>query len=204
MENSKNIIVISGPSGSGKSTLIRELFEKFDNLTFSVSYTTRKIRNGEQEGINYNYVSEETFKNMIDNDKFVEWASVYGKYYGTAWEEIKKKSEKDNILILDIDIQGAKKIKEKFNEALMVLISPPSFSELKKRLVNREKRNDEDIRNRLAISLSELKEYQIYDNIIINDDLEKAKLTLNSIVRAYKSRTKFIYKKLAKITDNWN
>jgi guanylate kinase len=150
----KNIIVISGPSGSGKSTLINKLFDTFDNLTFSVSYTTRKIRKGETEGVNYHYVSEKSFKRMIEKDDFVEWAKVYSNYYGTAWKEIKEKSGKNNILILDIDIQGAKKIKERFSEALMVLISPPSFSELKKKThKQRAKRRRRDKNKTCNISI---------------------------------------------------
>jgi len=199
-----NIIVISGPSGSGKSTLIKQLFKQHDDLKFSVSHTTRKIRKGEQEDINYHYLSKTKFEKMIVNKDFVEWAKVYLNYYGTSWNEIISKSENENILVLDIDIQGARKIKEQFNDAVLVLISPPSLSELKRRLINREKREDKDIKTRLKISLSELKEYEIYDHIIINDKLEDSFEILNSIIITYKSRKKFMSKKLIDITNNWS
>ncbi len=202
--NNNNIIVISGPSGSGKSTLIKQLFKEHNDLKFSVSHTTRKIRKGETEDINYHYISKKNFEKMIVNKEFVEWAKVYLNYYGTSWDEIISKSENEDILVLDIDIQGAKKIKEQFNDAVLVLISPPSLSELKKRLINREKREDKDIKTRLKISLSELKEYEIYDHIIINDKLEDSFEILNSIIITYKSRKKFMSRKLIDITNNWS
>ncbi len=201
--NKKNIIVISGPSGSGKSSLIEKLFNKY-KLNFSISHTTRAIRGKEENGIDYHFVSKNTFETMIEQNEFAEWAKVYLNYYGTSWEEIKNKSDKGDILILDIDIQGAKKIKEKFNEAVLILISPPSLSELEKRLINREKRNDNDIKTRLKIALSELEEFQIYDYIIINDDLDKSFEKLDTIFSAFKNRTQFISNELLEITKNWN
>ncbi len=201
--NKKNIIVISGPSGSGKSSLIKKLFKK-NKLNFSISHTTRAIRGQEENGIDYYFVSNNNFKTMIEQNEFAEWAKVYLNYYGTSWEEIKDKSDKDDILILDIDIQGAKKIKEKFNEAVLILISPPSLSVLEKRLINREKRNDNDIKTRLKNALSELEEFHIYDYIIINDDLEESFEKLDTIFSAFKNRTQFISNELLEITKNWN
>jgi len=200
--NKKNIIVISGPSGSGKSSLIEKLFKKYE-LNFSISHTTRAIRGQENNGIDYHFVSKETFESMIEQNEFAEWAKVYLNYYGTSWEEIKNKSDKDDILILDIDIQGAKKIKKKYNEAVLILISPPSLSVLEQRLIKREKRNDNDIKTRLKIALSELEEFHIYDYIIINDDLEKAFEKLDIIFSAFKNRQQFISNELLGITKNW-
>ncbi len=203
MLDRKNIIVISGPSGSGKSTLIQKLFEKHPTLNFSISHTTRSIRKGEKEGVDYHYVTHEQFELMKKSYSFVEWAKVYLNYYGTSWEEIEKKSSDGQILILDLDIQGARKIKEKFDEAVLILISPPSYSELKKRLVGREQNENEDIRTRLEIALSELEEFRLYDYIIINDELKIAFEKLDSIFTAFQHRTQFKYQKIMSITENW-
>lgn len=178
-----NLIVISGPSGSGKSTLIRRLLQKHGELVFSTSHTTRPRRKREIDGKDYHFVSKEQFQQMIGNDEFVEWALVYDNYYGTSYGEIESKTKEspNTFLVLDIDVQGAQNIKKKYQDALFIFIIPPTLEELEKRLVKREKKEDENVRKRLEIARLELKEYNIYDYIIINRDLGNAFYILDCI-----------------------
>ncbi len=203
MNNKNNIIIISGPSGSGKSTLIEKLLNKNKDLKFSISHTTRNIRGHEQNGIDYHYVNKEDFQSMIENNEFVEWADVYNNYYGTSWEEVTSKSENMDILILDIDINGAKQIKERFKDAMLILISPPSLKALRTRLIKRKNNDEEDIKTRLDIAILELEEYDIYDYIIINDNLEKSFIRLKNILEGYRNKKQFVEKDLLKIIENW-
>ncbi|UCH97073.1 MAG: guanylate kinase [Candidatus Aminicenantes bacterium] len=182
-----NIIVISGPSGSGKSTLISQLMDRHPEIIFSTSHTTRPIRGKEVNGRDYHFISREKFLKMVEKDEFVEWAEVYGNYYGTSFREIETKSKigGDTILALDIDIQGARKIKEKYAEALFIFVVPPSLEILRQRLEAREKKYDRHIRKRLEIAKEELKQYNIYDYIVVNDNLEEAFKVLDAIYTAY-------------------
>lgn len=180
-----SIVVISGPSGCGKSTLIRMLLKRRRELNFSVSHTTRKRRQKEVEGRDYYYIPEPEFSRMIDEGKFAEWARVYYHYYGTTWTEIQKKSTGEQILVLDIDTQGAKQVKAKYPHAMLALIAPPSMEELKKRLLHREKKIDENIENRLQQARNELGEYKLYDYIIVNNNLEKAYIALDNIITSF-------------------
>ena len=182
-----NIIVISGPSGSGKSTLIKKLIEKHEELEFSVSHTTRPKRKGETEGKDYFFVSKEKFSEMIKNDEFVEWAEVHQNLYGTSFNKIDEMSKGNRILLLDVDVQGARNIKDKFPDALFIFIVPPTYEELRERLIKREHRVDENIKKRLQIAKQELENYRIYDYVVINDSVEDAFWDLNCIYNAYKN-----------------
>lgn len=186
-----NLIVISGPSGSGKSTLIRRLLEKHREIVFSVSHTTRPRREREIDGKDYYFVSVDQFKQMIANNEFVEYAEVFGNYYGTSYREIETRGNANynNFLALDIDVQGARNIRKKYLEALFIFIIPPSLEELQNRLLKREKKEDENTRKRLEIARQELKEYEIYDYIVVNKDLDQAFFILNSIYTAYRNTT---------------
>jgi len=183
-----NIIVISGPSGSGKSTLIGKLMEQHPEIIFSTSHTTRPIRVREVNGRDYHFISQQEFLDMVKNDEFVEWADVYGNYYGTSYREIDSKSKKggDTILALDIDVQGARKIKEKYPGALFIFVVPPSLDILYQRLEAREKKIDQHIRDRQEIAKEELKQYSIYDYIVVNDKLEEAFKVLDAIYTAFR------------------
>ncbi len=193
-----NIIVISGPSGSGKSTLINMLLKKHPEIVFSTSHTTRPRRPKETKGKEYHFVSEEEFQKMIDDGQFVEWAQVYRNYYGTSLKEIENKMNlaDGHVLVLDIDVQGARNIQEKFPYGLFIFIVPPSLETLEKRLVGREKKVDENIRKRLEVAREELKQYHIYDYIVVNDKLDDAFEALNSIYIAHgncrEKRTSFM------------
>jgi guanylate kinase len=183
-----NIIVISGPSGSGKTTLIARLMKQHPEIIFSTSHTTRPIRGREVNGKDYHFIPEMEFLEMVENDQFVEWAKVYGNYYGTSYREVESKSKigGDKILALDIDVQGARKIREKYPEALFIFVVPPSLEILQQRLEARERKIDQHIRKRLEIAKEELKQYNIYDYIVVNDKLEEAFKVLDAIYTAYR------------------
>jgi len=183
LKNKPLIIIITGPSGAGKTTLLKYLPpEKF---YFSISYTTRSPRKGEINGKDYYFVSKEKFLEMVKNDEFLEWVEVFGTFYGTAKSEIEKAFSQNKHLILDIEVIGATRMRSYFgNSAVFIFVLPPSIEELKKRL---EKRGTEDankIRERIQRSKEEIKFASWFDYIIINDDLEKAKNELFSIIKA--------------------
>ncbi len=185
----RNIFVISGPSGSGKSTLIKRLTKEHEDIIFSVSHTTRTQRDGEKEGQDYYFINEDDFRAMAEKGEFAEWAQVYQNFYGTSLKEIDEKSCGECNLVLDIDVQGAARIKEKFPQAIMVLVVPPNLEELKKRLVAREKVHDNNIENRLAAAGKELRQYRNYDYIVVNGQLETAYAALKAIYRAFNFST---------------
>ncbi len=186
-----NLIVISGPSGCGKSTLIRRLLKKHRELLFATSHTTRPRRGREVEARDYYFVSREQFLEMKDNNEFVEWAEVHGNYYGTSHREIETKAGlgRNRFLVLDLDVQGAGNIKKIFPDALFVFVAPPSMEELERRLVGREKSMDLHVQKRLEIARQELKEYPLYNYIIINKKLETAFYILNAIYTAHRNTT---------------
>ncbi|CAG61457.1 uncharacterized protein GVI51_K06105 [Nakaseomyces glabratus] len=170
-------IVISGPSGTGKSTLLKKLFAEFpDTFGFSVSSTTRSPRPGEVHGKDYNFVTVDEFKSMIDGEKFIEWAQFSGNYYGTTVDSVKAVISSGKTCILDIDMQGVKAVKTKDLNARFLFVAPPSMDDLKARLQGRGTETDESLQKRLAAADAEM-EYAnsgAHDKIIVNDDLDKA------------------------------
>lgn len=180
-------IIISSPSGAGKTTLSQMLLEdeELGSYKFSVSHTTRTPREGEKNGAHYYFIDRVGFRTMIRNGEFAEHARVHGNYYGTSLEEIRRRqAEGGDGIIFDIDYQGARQIKRKIPEALSVFILPPSVHELRRRLKKRgtEKRKDLEIRLRNAIK--EIKNYGIFDYIVINDNLADAYKNLVTIIKA--------------------
>ena len=178
------IFVLSGPSGSGKSTLIRGVRKRIDNLIYSISHTTRNPRSNEKDGIDYFFIDEAAFKSMIGKDAFLEWARVYDDYYGTSYGSVEEKLNEGFDIILDIDNQGAKNIKEKINESLLIYILPPSKETLEKRLTKRATDSPEVIEKRIKQVNKELLNCKWYDYIIVNDDLEKATGELEAVIIA--------------------
>lgn len=184
------IYIIASPSGGGKGTLIKEILQRVANIGYSVSYTTRKMREGEVHGQHYFFVSKEEFENLIKQDEFLEYAEVHGNYYGTSKTKVLEETEKGRDIILEIDVQGAEIIKQKLPEAIGIFILPPSFEVLKERLINRQTETVEDLAIRLKNSRSEVEEYKDFEYVVINEVVEKAVLELESIVLAERLKTK--------------
>ena len=177
------IIVISGPSGVGKTTLYKKLLAELpDQLEFSVSATTRKPRPGEKDGVDYHFVSGERFREMVDNGELVEYARVYGNYYGTPQSEIERISGAGKYCLLDLDIQGGRNIKKTHPESILIFIMPPSLDELKSRIVSRNQDRPEQIETRLAKAMEEMSGKERYDYQIVNDKLDTAYAELKKTV----------------------
>jgi guanylate kinase len=178
------LFVISSTSGGGKTTLIGELLEMLPDLAVSVSHTTRQPRAVEADGIDYNFVSSDEFQRMIGEDEFVEWANVYGEFYGTSRKATGEILAVGSDVLLDIDVQGGRQIKERFPESVLIFVIPPQREELVRRLQERGTEKPEEIEVRLAQADKELALIGFYDYAIANDDLEIAADTLRCIVVA--------------------
>jgi guanylate kinase len=183
MSNKAKIFVISAPSGTGKSTVIEGVLKKIPKLQKTVSYTTRQARDGEKDGIDYHFITEQKFEEMKNNDLFIEWANVYGNLYATSLETINNALGRGIFLIKDIDTQGALNIKKQLKDlAILIFIAPPSIEELEKRLRNRGTDSEEIIQIRLQNALKEMSEAVQYDYRIINSDLQQTIDELKSII----------------------
>ncbi|ANE32031.1 deoxyguanylate kinase / guanylate kinase [Campylobacter hyointestinalis subsp. hyointestinalis LMG 9260] len=179
---SGQILILSGPSGSGKSTLLSKLMKEFDGIYFSISSTTRSIREGEIAGVSYHYISEDEFKRGIDEGKFLEWAQVHKNYYGTSLEPVEAALKAGKIVIFDIDVQGFHLAQKKYGEIITsVFVTTKNRYELKKRLKLRGTDSDEVIENRLFNAATEMAHISEYDYLIINENLEKSYLDLRAI-----------------------
>ena len=178
------LIVVSGFSGAGKGTLMKELLKRYDNYALSVSMTTRAPREGEVDGESYFFVDKETFERTIAEDGLIEYASYCGNYYGTPREYVEKCLQDGQDVILEIEIQGALKVKEKFPETLLLFVMPPSAAELKRRLEVRGTESPEVIRERLVRASEEAEGIENYEYLIINDDLDECVREMNDIINA--------------------
>lgn len=183
-----NLIVISGPSGSGKDTIVNEVLKKNKNVWLSVSMTSRKKRNGEEEGKSYYFVSKKEFKENIKNDNLLEYAVYNDNYYGTLKEKILEKINSGIDVILVIEIQGALQIKKKISEAIFIFILPPSLKELKRRLINRKTESKQKIISRFKTAYKEINEATKYNYVVINDDIDVASNKINSILISERCR----------------
>lgn len=176
MDAKGKLVVISGPSGVGKTRLVQEARDRCD-AQFGVSATTRQARLGEVDGKDYRFVDRETFQRMIDADEMLEWAKVYDEYYGTPADEIVKAMDAGRTVVLDIDVQGAMQVHQKMSDATFVLVIAPSSLELRRRLEGRGSESRENIEKRLAKAQKEVAaatQSGMYNNVIVNDDLERA------------------------------
>ncbi len=187
------LIVLSGPSGTGKSTVIAQLLRTRPDIYFSVSFTTRKPRAGEVDGVNYNFVDRETFEAMIGRGEFLEYAQYVGNYYGTSLKVIEEKRDAGIDVLLDIEVQGAAKVRSKCPDAVMIFLLPPSFEELSCRLHGRGTDSEEVIAGRLQKAREECREVTHYDFLVINDTVDRAVDQITAILVAQSCRT--IYKK---------
>jgi guanylate kinase len=182
------VFIISAPSGSGKSTLVARLLTDVRDLMFSISYTTRKPRGSETDGQSYRFVSRESFEDMIKRGEFLEWAQVFGNYYGTHRGILEEARARGKDLVLDIDVQGARQLVVTVPEAVTVFILAPSKQILEQRLRARGEDRDEVIERRLKEAAEEIRNYGAYDYVLINSDLEESVVVLSAIVRAERAR----------------
>ena len=197
------ILIVSGPSGSGKSTLLGRLLKEENDLYFSISSTTRVPRQGETDGVNYYFTSEDEFKKGIDADEFLEWACVHGNYYGTSLKPVLNALEEGKIAIFDIDVQGFNIAKSKFAKNITsVFITTASKNELKSRLQNRGTDSAETIEKRLINAVGEMEHILEYDYFLINDDLQSCYENLRGILRSMRLKTSNLDAK--EIINKWN
>ena len=198
------LIIISAPSGTGKTTLISKILESEKNIELSVSATTRDKRIGEIDKVNYYFLTKENFEKRIENNEFLEYADVFGNYYGTLMSQINEKFNNGKDIFLDIDYQGAEKITKKIEskKLLKIFLLPPSMNELRRRLVSRGRDNTDDIERRLAKAKLEMRHSNNYDYVVINDDFNETVNTIRSIISS--KRIKNIRKeKLNEFIENF-
>ncbi|MCH5281639.1 MAG: guanylate kinase [Lachnospiraceae bacterium] len=195
------LIVISGFSGAGKGTLMKRLMECYDNYALSISMTTRAPRPGEENGVHYFFVDKETFEKTIAEDGLIEYASYCGNYYGTPRAYVENCLSEGKDVILEIEIQGACKIREKYPDAVLVFVTPPDGAELEKRLSGRGTETDEVIRTRLQRAIEEAEGIENYDYIVVNDELDRCMEDIHAIVRAAGCRMKESVSRIESISD---
>lgn len=183
------LFVVSAPSGAGKTTLCREMFDKFPDLRHSVSFTTRPLRAGEQEGVDYHFIGRERFDAMVSAGEFVEWAEVHGNFYGTALATLKSAATAGDDLLLEIDCQGARQIRDSVDGAVFIFVLPPDFLELERRLRGRETDSDEIIARRMSNAREEISQSHWYNYLVLNDNLKQACQRFSSIIEAERCRT---------------
>lgn len=188
MSNKGMAFVLSAPSGTGKTTLSRALLKLLPDLSYSVSATTRPKREGEVEGSDYFFLTEAEFKKKNSNGEFLESANVYGNWYGTPRSHVEKVLSEGKDILLDVDVQGAKSIKQNKLEAVYIFLVPPSLGELKDRLKQRKTEDEKTLNMRLEKAQDELKEYDLYDYVVVNDVLEEALQRIKAIILSEKSR----------------
>ncbi len=196
-----NIVVISAPSGAGKTTIGIKLLEELKKLNRVITVTTRPKRPGEVDGVDYIFVSKETFEEKIKNDEFIEYANVYGNYYGTPVEGVKKILDKDNDALLIIDVQGAKKVKEIFPSSLLIFLMPPSFEELISRFKNRGFEDDNTLK-RLEIAKQEIACAKYFDFVVVNRYVDETIDMIKSIVSCNKARKDYFLTHKENISDD--
>jgi guanylate kinase len=197
------VFIISAPSGSGKSTLVSRLLSSVPDLMFSVSYTSRKPRGAEAEGLSYRFVSREGFEAMLKREEFLEWAQVFGNYYGTHRDSLEEARARGLDLVLDIDVQGARQLKQKIPEAVTVFVLAPSRQVLEHRLRLRSEDREDVIARRLRDAAEEIRNYNAYDYVLINRELAEAEATLCAIVRAERARRIRIEDQIRPILDSF-
>ena len=201
MTNDKGLlIVLSGPSGVGKGTVRKALFDDEEtNFKYSISMTTRDKREGEVDGVDYFFKTHEEFEKLIEQDKFIEYAKYVGNYYGTPVDFVHETMEKGHDVFLEIEVEGAKQVRDKFPEALFIFLAPPSIEHLESRLVGRGTDSKEIIAHRISEAKKELNLMNLYDFVVINDSIEEAKRKIRCIVEANHLRRSRVERNLRKL-----
>lgn len=182
------VIVVSGPSASGKGTLLGRLRQRFPEMVYSVSATTRSPRPGERDGVEYFFISHDEFEKRLNADDFLEWAEVYGNYYGTPRSLVDKALKEGKDVLLELDVQGARQVKKALPQAILIFIKPPSLEELDARITKRGMDTEEAIKRRLQAAWSELQAAADYDYTVVNDDQERAVAELEDLIIREKKR----------------
>ena len=178
------LFVFSAPSGTGKTTIIKNVLEKFSELSFSISATTRKKRRTEKDRVDYFFLKVDEFKEKVEKDEFLEWGKFFGYYYGTLKELVFEKINEGISIVLEVDVKGALNIKEVYPDSVLIFISPPSIEELKNRLHNRKTESDEDFNKRIERAEMELKYRDKFDYNVYNYNLDDAKYEVNEIIKS--------------------
>ena len=182
------LIVVSGPSGTGKGTICQSLLENNANLKYSISATTRAPRSGERHGVNYWFTSQDEFRQMIEDDQLLEWAEVYGNYYGTPRPYVMERLQSGEDVVLEIDTQGALKVKEQFPSGVFIFILPPSLDELAQRIQKRGTETAESMERRLGSATQEINLARQYQYLVVNDEVAAAVQRIQAIITAEKCR----------------
>jgi guanylate kinase len=175
-------LVLSAPSGAGKTTIARRLRDRRADVVFSISATTREPRPGERDGVDYHFVAEDDFRRMIGAGELIEWARVHGNFYGTLRSQVRDAQARGQFLLLDIDVQGARQIRQAVPEAVHVFVMPPSGEELVQRLVGRGSEDDEKVQRRLKNALQEIATAAEFDYVVVNDELDAAVEDVNAVL----------------------
>ncbi len=181
--------MVSAPSGAGKTSLCQELIDTFPDLRQSVSFTTRQKREGEEDGVDYHFISSEAFQEKIRQQQLAEWAEVHGNLYGTSLETLNEAAAQGIDLLLDIDCQGAAQLKKNYQQGVFVFILPPDYAELEKRLRHRGTDDEDVIQRRLKNSEQEISQSRWYDYLVVNDDINLAKDNFIAIIKAERCRS---------------
>jgi guanylate kinase len=184
------LFIVSAPSGTGKTTLVERLVKITPNLRMSRSYTSRLARDGERDGVDYNFITREQFETMARENAFLEWADIYGNYYGTATADTEQALAGGEDVVLVIDVQGARQVRSRGLENIGVFVLPPSAAALERRLRGRSKDTEEQIQRRLEVACREVTDVASYDYVVVNDDLEPCVERLRAIVVAERARVR--------------
>jgi guanylate kinase len=197
------LFVVSAPSGTGKTTVVERLVQVFPDLALSRSYTSRAMREGEKDGVDYNFITRERFEAMIADDAFLEWADVFGNLYGTAKADAERELATGRDLVLVIDVQGARQVRAHGAHTVGIFVLPPSFDALEQRLRGRSKDSEEAIRKRLATARREIRAVAEYEYVIVNDELDACVDRLRAIVLAERARPRVMAPVVARIVSSF-
>jgi guanylate kinase len=197
------LFVVSAPSGTGKTTVVERLVQVVSDLGLSRSYTSRALRAGEVDGVDYNFITRPRFEAMVEDDAFLEWADVFGNLYGTCKADAEQELAAGRDLVLVIDVQGARQVRSHGAQAIGIFVLPPSFDALEQRLRGRSKDSEDAIRKRLATARREVRAVAEYEYVIVNDELDACVDRLRAIVLAERARSRVMAPAVARITASF-